>query len=167
MKRITHVASMVIALLMLWMAGCQPQPDEMTLEQQATVADTITALMNDLIANAEATNAAKAGAPLLADSTAIFFLSGVPYSKEEMMVNLDSMYAGMGWQKIEFEYSQVYVLSPDVALWVGYGINIYPKGEEEVTYRITDSFMWQRKNGQWGISHFHESGVPVVPEVAE
>ncbi|MBN1198568.1 MAG: nuclear transport factor 2 family protein [Bacteroidales bacterium] len=139
----------------------------MTLEQKAAVADTISMLMNQLIASAEATDPVETGAMLLMDSTSMFFINGIPYSHSEMLTKLDSNYTAMEWQKINFEFSQVYVLSPDAALWVGYGTNVFPLGDAEVSCNLANTFLWQKKHGQWRVSHFHESGVPVVSEEVE
>ncbi len=162
MKKLSRLFPFLLAISIVLMIGCQPKPAEMSAEQKASVADTISMLMNRLISSAEATNAEETGALLMMDSTSIFFITGMPYSHCDMISTMDSLYNELEWQKINFEFTQVFVLSPDAALWVGYGTNVLPAADGEETLNITDTWLWQKKHGKWGVYHFHESAVPVA-----
>lgn len=167
MRKTTSTFVSAISVMLLLMLGCQPKQADLTLEQKAAIADTITTMMNQLITSAEAVNAEETGALLMMDSTSIFFINGIPYSHCELIASLDSLYHELAWQKINFDFTQVFVLGPDAALWVGYGTNVLPKADGEEILDITDTWLWQKKRGKWGVYHLHESAIPASEPAAE
>jgi len=157
MKNIFHLTTIAIALI--WLSSCQQAPKEFTSAERTAVADTINMMMDEIIAAAEAVNAAETYAPLMMDSTTVYYMHGTPFTHCEVIAMLDSVYAIMDWQKLDFTDRYVHVLGPDAALWIANGtITEHYLDGREITYGITDSWLWKKQRGKWGVYHLHESG---------
>ena len=122
------------------------------------VTEEIQELMAGIIDAAENVDIDKAYSSLTRDLGGLFFINNQYYSLEDLLALFRGTYGRLRSQRIRVSHSEVIVLGPDSALWIGYG-----EGRTEslagvsMAYSFTETWVWQRIRKKWMVTHYHES----------
>ena len=116
--------------------------------------------MDQLTRTAETLDAEKTLAHLTQDRDAVFFLDSKPYTLKELTHFLRGMYGNMKSLSIKMDKTYVKVLGNNAAVWIacGKGKSVGKTGQLFEEY-LTETWIWQKIEGQWQVVHYHESVV--------
>lgn len=137
-------------------------------QDQVEIAATINQLMEKITRVAiETLDAEKTLAPLSKDKESVFFFDAKPYTRSELLHCVGRMYGLLKTMSIKMDRVQVKVLGPDAAVWIacGKGKSVSKSGESYEEF-LTETWIWQRIEGQWQVTHYHES-VASLPNAAK
>ncbi len=124
----------------------------------------VDAMMQDLMRRAETLDAEKTLDVLSRDKGALFFLDSKPYSREELVHYLGSIYRNLKSMKTKMDNICVKKLGPDAAVWIAVGKSkSQDKSRKNYEEYLTETWIWQKKDGKWEVVHSHES-VAILPD---
>jgi hypothetical protein len=124
----------------------------------AAVTAEIMKKMDEIIAAAEKADVEGTFALLTRDSGAVFYLNNRHYDLDSLLAQFRSNYERLRSQRIRVIESRVKVLGPEAAVWIGHG-----EGRTEstkglsVAYSFTETWVWEKIEGKWVVTHYHES----------
>jgi hypothetical protein len=123
------------------------------------IENTINELMKDIVTAAEARNWAKTFSRLTRKEGGLFFLNNRHYTLKSLLAFFGESYGIMKSLKMRVVKSEVVVFSPDAAAWIGYGDGQIQRVDTapETTYSFTETWIWQKIDGEWVVTHYHES----------
>ncbi len=164
MKTIT-VLTCAALLLGLGVRLPAAEPPPLSAAEQARVKATVGGLMDQLSRHAEALDAVKTLAVLSDEPDAVFLFCGKPYTKPQLVRTLTEMYGTLRSLKITMKPPTVTVLGADAAVWTttGTAVSVNQEGET-FTEELHETWVWQRRGGQWRVVHSHECvATPAAP----
>jgi hypothetical protein len=123
------------------------------------IENTINKLMLEIVIAAEARNWAKTFSRLTRKEGELFFLNNRHYTLKSLLAFFGESYGVMKSLKMRVVKSKVIVFSPNAAAWIGYGDGQIQRDETtpEATYSFTETWVWQKIDGEWAVTHYHES----------
>jgi uncharacterized protein (TIGR02246 family) len=154
------------AFALIVLAACQPATTELTEEQKAEIADSITAAQDDLW-QTWSTRELDSIMPLFVNSADVGwgFPGGMYYGYENLNAYARSLLDGVASANYTAAERRVDVLSWDVVLVRELGT--YSWTDTAGAARQLDDYpattIWVRRDGEWKVIHYHESYRP-LPE---
>jgi hypothetical protein len=126
---------------------------------QKEIEATINNMMQEIMVAAESRNWAKAFSRLIRKDGGLFFLNNRHYTLKSLLAFFGESYGIMKSLKMRVVGSKVIVFSPDAAAWIGYGDGQIQRVDTalETTYSFTETWIWQKVDGEWVVTHYHES----------
>ncbi|MBP1927484.1 hypothetical protein J2741_000031 [Methanolinea mesophila] len=120
---------------------------------------TINALMADIVSAAETGNWAKTFTRLTRKPGGMFFLNNRHYTLKSLLAFFGEEYGGTKSLRLRVVKSEILVFSPQSAVWIGYGDGQIQRDDAapETTYSFTETWLWQKIDGEWTVTHYHES----------
>lgn len=127
-------------------------------QDNAEIAATISKLMDELTRSADTLDAEKTLAPLTQDKDAVFFFDSKPYTRNELTHVIRGIYGNMKSMSMKWDKTCVKVLGNNAAVWIacGKGKSVSKAGQSSEEY-LTETWIWQRIDGKWQVTHYHES----------
>ncbi|MDD5628639.1 MAG: nuclear transport factor 2 family protein [Elusimicrobia bacterium] len=151
----TSLGCLILLGLGAFSAAGEPAP---AAPAAPDVAAEVTEKMKAMIAAAEKLDVDAAFAPLAQDPKAVFFLNAYPFSRSALLPFFRKAYEPLKAQSIRLSGSQVKVLGPDSALWLGWGTGRnQAKSGGAAEQFLAETWVWQRVAGDWQVVHYHES----------
>jgi len=156
MRKMLFAAVLFISILCLNSSNAA-DPDS-GKQDNAEIAATINKLMDQLTQTAGTLDAEKTLAPLTQDKDAVFFCDSKPYTRKELTHFLRGMYGKLKSMSIKMDKPHVKVLGSNAAVWIacGKGTSVSKTGQLFEEY-LTETWIWQKIEGQWQVVHYHES----------
>lgn len=152
----------VIALVTLGFLSCFAGAE--TVQNADETVATIIKLMDQVSRTSETFDAEKALSVLTDEKGAVFILNAKSYTKPEIIAELKRIYGSLKSMKISMDKPVVKLLSPDTAVWIatGKGSSVMKSGEkyDEI---LTETWIWQKRDGKWQVIHYHENCQPGSP----
>jgi hypothetical protein len=129
------------------------------MQTKKEIEDIINNLMMEIVTAAEARNWAKTFSRLTRKEGGLFFLNNRHYTLKSLLAFFGESYGIMKSLKMRVVKSEVVVFSPDAAAWIGYGDGQIQRVDTapETTYSFTETWIWQKIDGEWVVTHYHES----------
>ncbi len=148
---------MVICVL-LSLFACSQKAPEFTEAQKDELIKEIEAKMDELIKSAEELNTEALWKYLADGADKNFYMAGMALNKEELISMTQAEYEGFASQRMKIESRTTRMINPDavLALTLVSATAVDSLGDENML-NITDSFLWEKINGNWQVSHLHES----------
>ena len=128
-------------------------------QMQKEIESTINNLMQEIVVAAESRNWAKTFSRLSRKEGDLFFLNNRHYTLKSLLAFFGEEYGIMKSLMMRVVKSEVIVFSPDAAAWIGYGDGQIQRDDAapETTYSFTETWIWQKIDGEWTVTHYHES----------
>jgi hypothetical protein len=123
------------------------------------VADEIQAMMAGIITAAENVDVEKMYCFLTREPGGLFFINNKYYNLDQLIALFRDTYGKLRSQRLLVSHSEVIPLGPDAAMWIGHGEGRTESqiGGVSMTYSFTETWVWQKINGRWVVTHYHES----------
>ncbi len=154
MKRVVLI---IMAIALMFLLGCGTKKD-MSDTQRDAVRLEVESLMKELLADAEKLQTGLMEQYLSDNPQDSFYMDAQAFSKADLIAEAQKAYKDFQSQKIEILKQHTYVLSPVSAVWKAElrsdAINL--DGETESTF-ITETWLWQKQDGDWLVLHFDEN----------
>ncbi len=143
----------------IWMVtGCHRNQQNLTEQQRSAIADSIQQMMDRITSDAAGLNAESLFSPLDQDSSAWYFSDGMPYSFRTLKMAFSNLYSQLKTQQMIPVKTRVEVVSRDMAVWTGYLKSRYvTNGDQVVDQMLCETWIWQRGENGWKVTHYHES----------
>ncbi len=123
---------------------------------QPSVVPEIQAIMKEIIAAAEKADVDKTFLYLTADPEAVFFQDKMHYTRDSLHSHFREKYRMLQSQKFHITHSETIELSPESAVWIGYGEGrTEMKTGESIAASFTETWIWQKIKGTWVVTHYH------------
>lgn len=153
------LAALALTTLTLGCAQRGPGDDQLTPEEERAVADTVTALTDEVRAAFEDLEPAPYRAFFSDDFVA--YARGSRVSRSEWQKEIRKFMSGLRDISHEPTSRDVEVLGPDAAVLsqqkVGGGV---VADGDSFHSTVAETFVWERRDGEWRIVQHHESFVP-------
>ena len=129
------------------------------IQSNKEIENTINNLMTEIVAAAESRNWAKTFSRLTRKEGDLFFLNNRHYTLKSLLGFFGESYGVMKSLKMRVVKSKVIVFSPEAAAWIGYGDGQIQREPiaPETTYSFTETWIWQKIDGEWAVTHYHET----------
>ena len=156
---------MILPLMLVMFAACQPSVVELTEDQKAAIADTVRQLSMDYLASIST---------LDADSVMVFHIDSDEFAWsidaelslefEEMKASAAARYAAIVSATVSLDTVRIAVLGPDAAVLSGAGAALVtdPTGAR-VRLGLAVTFVAARRGGRWVLLQGHASHAPPEP----
>ena len=121
-----------------------------------SVVTEIQAIMKEIIAAAEKADVEKTFSYLTADPEAVFFQDKMHYTRDSLLSHFREKYRMLQSQKFHITHSKIIELSPESAIWIGYGEGLTETNAGEwIAASFTETWVWQKIKGTWVATHYH------------
>ncbi len=152
----------IIILGLAVMAACplcaQGVVQSAAAQDEAAVRSAVSGMMDAVMRSAEKMDVEQIFAPLSHDQKAVFFFGFQPFTRDALIPFFRQAYGQAKSQSIRLTHTDVKVLGPDAALWLGWGTGRIDWKDGRVTEQaLAETWLWQRVDGQWKVIHSHES----------
>lgn len=145
--------------------ACATGSSEMRLADRQRIEQEVQLATDSVIAAASRTDAEAEYAMYV---EAMHAEQGRLHTLSDLRAMYESMYAMVDSVQITPSVSNIHVLGPDAALWVGEGTFRAMAGDSTVDGGSAAwTVVWERVDGDWMIRHFHQSFVPPDTATAE
>jgi len=125
---------------------------------EAAVKAEIEGLTKYILGAAEKLDVERSFASFSKETNGVFFVGAQSYSRDELLSFFRTMFGKGKSQSFRMSHSEVRVLGPDAALWLGWGTGRFElKSGQIIGQALTETWLWQRISGQWQVTHYHES----------
>jgi ketosteroid isomerase-like protein len=157
---------LVIALLLLAVFGCGPR--KLSREREDQIKIQIYALMDSITAGAEKMDLSVEEKYLSDDKSAIFYIGGKAKTKQELLDEFQKLYDPIASQKMEVTRQSVTVFNEDAALYKAQISTVTTfKDGRAGALALCETWLWEKQNEQWKVTHYHESWQDATPPAAE
>lgn len=161
MKNLNHIFSLALIISLFFNYSCK-QDQRLTMEEAQIIRNTIESRMDSVVIHACSLNAGKTYVYLSNDSMATFISDGMRYSRKGIIAAMSRIYSEIATQSIQMNDRRVTVLSQDLALWVGVGLNrVSFRDGKTMEACLYESWLWKLVGERWEVIHFHESLLPM------
>lgn len=151
---------LVVLIVLVILSACKTEPkvDEFTQEEQNALSLEIGSRMDELFADAEALKIQALQKYLSDNPEHTFYMGSIEYGKQTLLDEVQKEYALYKSQKIQVTSSKVIPLSPEAVL-AKYLVasKAIDQNDYESETVLSDTWLWQKIDGQWVVTHFDES----------
>ncbi len=157
---------LIILLLLMAVFGCSRKG--MTLEQVQSVKLEVQALLDTFITSAQKLETTAMEQYLGDDPQLRFYIQGKAYRKAELISLFKELYAPLESQKLQVIEQKITVLSPEAAVWTAIASSLQTKKDGGVgALNLTETWLWQKLEDKWVVTHYHESFRDALPPQPE
>jgi len=151
---------LVVAGLAVLSAACQAKT-ALSPAQSAAIADSVRALTDSVLVNAEKVNLEATFQRFSADSDAVHINVGRRFTKDSLVAWFRTAFAAVDSQQIDHRNVTVTVLGPDAAVWSADGhAKAFFKNGDVQEGDVASTFVWVRREGRWTVLDWHQSFPP-------
>jgi hypothetical protein len=124
--------------------------------EPSSVITEIQGMMEEIITAAETADAGKTFSYLTCDPGRVFFQNNGHYSRDALITLFREKYGNLHSQRFHVTHSEVIALSPESAMWMGYGEGrTVTKTGESAGCTFSETWIWQKIMGKWVAIHYH------------
>ena len=157
--------AIVAAFALTVLAACQPVTTELTEEQKAAIADTVSAVNAEFWSALEAAEFDRGMSYVYNSPEAVWGYAGVvDFGWDAIYARYSPMFETMASQTLTFTESRATVLTPDVVCinQIGSAIPTDTAGVVGPEENFAVLTVWVRRDGEWKVQFGHES--VLIPE---
>jgi hypothetical protein len=144
--------------LMLALFACTNKAPELSEADINEIENTIEAHMSELMTAADNLKTTELQNYLMDGPNKNYYLSGVAYSKDELISATNTEYQNFMSQKLTLKDHSIKVIAPTSVLWIGEisadSTDLYGQTE---SMNFTDTWLWEKIADKWLVTHMHES----------
>ncbi len=144
--------------MMLLASSCSLKCAVWSTKEQGRITEEISARMAELIESANQMKIDALVKYLTENPDANFYMNAKAMGKQELLAEVLKMYIPFQSQQITVKNQRVIVLGPDAALWKAQvQSTALGKDGKSSTMDLTETWLWQKQNGEWVVTHYDES----------
>ncbi|HQI53748.1 MAG TPA: nuclear transport factor 2 family protein [Candidatus Cloacimonas acidaminovorans] len=152
--------SIFALVLLLLFCACNPKTAEKTetpFDPSALITQ-IDTIMKELLTDAENLKTGVLEKYLSNDPTDMYYLGAKVYTRKDLISALKQEYTSIANQKLEILQQKTYILGNEAAVWIANIRGIATNKDKKTIETIyTETWLWQKVNNEWKITHFNKS----------
>ncbi len=152
--------SIFALVLLLLFCACNPKTAEKTetpVDPSALITQ-IDTIMKELLTDAENLKTGVLEKYLSNDPTDMYYLGAKVYTRKDLISALKQEYTSIANQKLEILQQKTYILGNEAAVWIANIRGIATNKDKKTIETIhTETWLWQKVNNEWKITHFNKS----------